>query len=535
MRNFLLAVIYLFACAVADDNNNNTPSPQNGGTFDYVIVGAGPGASLAASELSKHNSVLMIETGPFSNTIPKVWQAETWLNLQQDPTIEYGYTTVPQPGVNNQVLAIARAKMTGGCGAHNGMIYEVGNKFDYDNWESLGNSGWGWSDLEPIWNEIDSEIDEDVIQPSKFYNEFAQVLQNDGYRYLQNPNKGINVGYHLHRFMANKINDTYARRLTAYEIFIDEVLPSRNNLNILVYTRAEKIIFDDDKRATGVLAKNVGTGKKYIFNARKEVIISAGVIESPKLLMLSGIGDASVLRNLNIPVVANVPGVGKNFRDHVFFPVFGPCLKDNNTAIPEPIYADSGYIAMGPDNGTPQGNLPRMYSSLFVNKNFINGCLDFGGWVEALRMKSVGYVTLSSKNPDDLPIINPQYLSHQDDVKEIIFGIRQVRRWLNNTLLTQYTEPIENEVFPGWQYQTDAQLEQIIRSSVVSDFHPAGTCKMGPSSDPNAVVDNKLRVRGVNKLRILDSSIFPTLNSGNPNQPTMIVGLKGARMILNSN
>ena len=140
-----------------------------------------------------------------------------------------------------------------------------------------------------------------------------------------------------------------------------------------------------------------------------------------------------------------------------------------------------------------------------------------------------------SADPADHPIINPNYLSNPDDVKEIIFGIRQVRRWLNSTRLTQYTEPIQNEVFPGWQYQTDAQLETIIRQSVVSDFHPAGTCKMGPSSDANAVVDNQLRVRGVSKLRVIDSSVFPTLNSGNPNQPTMIVSLKGARMILSGN
>jgi choline dehydrogenase len=535
MKILILALLFISACIATEANVN--AAPINGGSFDYVIVGAGPGASLAASELSKANTVLMLETGPFSSTIPKVWQAETWLSIQEDPTIEYGYLTTPQTNLPaNKVLAIARAKMTGGCGAHNGMIYELGNKFDYDGWASFGNPTWAWDNILPIWNEIDNKIDEDVIQPSKFYPQMAAVLAQDGYRYLSNPNKGNNMGYHLHRFMANKLNDTYAKRLTAYEIFIDTVIAGRSNLNVLVYTRAEKIVFNSNKRATGVIAKNIGTGKKYLFTATKEVIVAGGVVETPKLLMLSGIGNATKLAALNIPVVANLPGVGLNFRDHLFFPVFGPCLINQSTPIPQPIYSDSGYITMGPDDGSVNGSAPRMYSSLFISNNFVNGCLGFGGWVEALKMKSVGYVTLASKNPDDLPIINPNYLSHPDDVKEIIFGIRQVRKWLNNTLLTQYTTPIQNEVFPGWAAQTDAQLAAIVKDSVVSDFHPCGTCKMGPASDPLAVVDQFGKVRGgVSKLRILDSSIFPTLVSGNPNQPTMITGLKGARAILAGN
>jgi choline dehydrogenase len=322
--------------------------------------------------------------------------------------------------------------------------------------------------------------------------------------------------------------------MTAYEIFIDSVIAKRNKLNVLVYTRVEKIVFQG-KRATGVIAKNIGTGKRYSFTAKKEVIVAGGVVETPKLLMLSGIGPAATLNKFNIPVLVNAPGVGKNFRDHLFYPVFGPELKNQQTPIPQPIFSDSGYITMGPDDGTPAGSKPRMYSSLFVGDNFVNGKRGFGGWVEALNMKSVGYVTLSSANPEDLPIIQPNYLQHPDDVKEIIFGIRQVRKWLANPKLTAFTKPVEEEIFPGFNLQTDAQLEANIRASVVSDFHPCGTCKMGPASDPDAVVDEFGRVRGVSKLRILDSSIFPTLVSGNPNQPTMITGLKGARAILNGN
>jgi len=528
MNFFILSILFISALATA---------PINGGSFDYVIVGAGPGASLAASELSKFYTVLMLETGPFSSTIPKVWQAETWLNLQTDPTIEYGYVSTQQTGLTapNQFQAIARAKMTGGCGAHNGMIYEVGSQWDYNGWAANGNPSWSWNNIRDIWDEIDDQIDEDVIQPSTFYSEMAAVLAQDGYRYLANPNHGNNMGYHLHRFMAKKQNDTYAERMTAYEIFIDSVIASRARLNILVYTRAEKILFNSLKRATGVIAKNLGTGKKYLFTATKEVIVAGGVIETPKLLMLSGIGAASTLNALDIPVIANVPGVGQNLRDHLFFPVFGPPLTDQTTPIPEPIYSDSGYITMGPDDGSPNGSKPRMYSSLFVSNNFIDGTLGFGGWVEALNMKSTGSVTLASSDPDDLPIINPNYLQNSDDIDEIIFGIRQVRKWLNNSLLTAFTQPIENEVFPGWAAQSDSDLADIIKASVVSDFHPCGTCKMGPASDPLAVVDQFGRVRGVSKLRILDSSIFPTLVSGNPNQPTMITGLKGARAILNGN
>jgi choline dehydrogenase len=212
------------------------------------------------------------------------------LNLQADPTIEYGYTTTPQPGAANQVLQFPRAKMTGGCGSHNGMIYELGNKFDYDNWEALGNNGWGWDDLRPLWNEIDNQIDEDVLTPSKFYPQMLATIQDDGYRYNSNPNSGNNIGASLHRFMANKLNDTYARRLTAYEIFVDGILPHNNNLDVFVYTRVDKILFDNSKTATGVLATNVGTRKTYRFDATKEVIVAAGVVESPKLLLLSGVG-----------------------------------------------------------------------------------------------------------------------------------------------------------------------------------------------------------------------------------------------------
>ena len=454
------------------------------------------------------------------------------MNLQSDPTIEYGYLTTPQTGVDGQVLTFPRAKMTGGCGAHNGMIYELGNKFDYDLWQASGNPGWSWDDIHPIWNEIDGQIDEDILAPSKFYPQMLATLQEDGYRYNTNPNSGVNTGASLHRFMANKVNDTYARRLTAYEIFVDRYLPYRDNMDVLVFTRADKILFDSNKKAYGILATNIGTNKKYIFTARNEVILSGGVIETPKLLMLSGVGPSAHLKSKNITVVKNLPGVGQHLQDHLFLPVFGPPLKNQSTEIPEPIYSDSGYVVFGPDNGKPNGSLPRMYSSLFVSANYYDGRLGFGGWVEALRMNSTGTVTLASSNPADLPVINPNYLSVASDVDEIIFGIRQLRRWLNNTHLTQYTEPIQHEIFPGWQYQTRAELEAVIRANVVSDFHPSGTCKMGPDSDPSAVVDNRLRVKGVSNLRVLDSSIFPERVSGNPNQPTMIVGLKGARMII---
>jgi len=291
-----------------------------------------------------------------------------------------------------------------------------------------------------------------------------------------------------------------------------------------VYSRANKILFKD-KRAIGVEIQDVVTGKKTNILAKKEVILSAGAFDSPKLLLLSGIGSKDYLESFGIPVVSDVPGVGKNLQDHSFLVVSSAPLK-NQSAVPDPVFGDWGVLVTNDDG--------QRYWGLSLGPNFVDSSSNvFSVFCETFHYQSRGNVTIRSTNRTDSPVINPNYLHVESDLDKTLQTVQQGLEFLRDPSMREFLGDPIDEVSPGASIDTPEELKEWIKNTLSTDFHPAGTCKMGDfAKDPDAVVDNRLRVRGVENLRVVDASIMPELVSGNPNQATVIIGLKAADMIL---
>eukprot|EP01084_Bolivina_argentea_P275025 468916_1 len=448
------------------------------------------------------------------------------------------YDTTPQTHLNNRITWMPRAKITGGCGSINAMVWILGNQLDYDErWGPINN--WSWdNDLKYYWNYIQSTFDTEIVDKNEFFvDKFIKSAEYNGYRYNPDPNDFQNNGQggvSLRRFMG-RLEGNIALRESSWTAYIEPILKERDNLDVIVYTKVNKILFQTaatkliKPRAYGVETVGIGDYKINQFFARKEVIISAGVIDTPKLLMLSGIGDCNELNNLNIKCIANVVGVGKSLQDHTFSAIWGPPLKDQNMELPPQPFDSYGVIAIDEDG--------EYYNSLTVGVNFVDFTSKaIGSYAEPFHYESRGEVLLKDNNPDSPPLINPKFLSTEADEKKFIQVVKKSRDLIYTPELMDLFEEPENEISPGWHIQTDEEILEWGRSTTRTDFHPAGTCKMGNNFDDEmVVVDNRLRVKGVNNLRVVDGSIMPQLISGNPNQITVIIGLKAADMILEDN
>jgi len=535
---------------------NGAPSV---GEFDYIIVGAGSAGCVLANRLSADPSkrVLLLEAGGRDNWI--------WFHIPVgylfaigNPRADWCLKTEPEEGLNGRSLNYPRGKVVGGSSAINGMIYMLGQATDYDQWRQLGLPGWSWDDVRPIFRKhVDHFLGADghaaggewrVEYPRTHWeilDAFMAAANQYGIPTVKDFNTGDNEGVcYFH------VNQKRGRRWSAARGFLKPVL-HRPNLKLETGCLAEGLLFDG-KRATGVRWRQDGEARSA--RCRGEVILAAGAIGSPHILMLSGVGPAQQLAQHGISVLRDKPGVGQNLHDHLqlrmIFKVKG--VKTLNETYAKLIvragmgldylFRRRGPMTMAPsqlgmftrsDPTQDRANIQYHVQPLSLDKfgEPLHPFPAFTASVTNVRPTSRGALTLKSADPTVPPAIKPNYLATPEDRRVAADSIRVTRRIVAQPALQKYS-PVE--YFPGTQVRDDdeAGLEHAAGDIGTTIFHPVGAAKMGRDDDPRAVVDARLRVIGLERLRVIDASIMPSITSGNTNSPTIMIAEKGAAMVL---
>ncbi len=502
--------------------------------FDYVIVGAGSAGCVLAARLSQDPAcqVALLEAGGEDHA-PALRQPNQW-PLLWDLAESWGYTTSQQTGYNLRNIPCPRGKVLGGTSAINAMIYIRGDARDYDNWRDMGNDGWGWQDVLPYF--LKSEDQQrgasalhgvggplsvaDQISPSRFSQAFVEAAVAAGHRRNPDFNGDSHEGAGIYQ-----VNQRDGERCSSATAFLKPVR-DRKNLHVITHARTLRVAMNGD-RATGVDYFN-GTQVVRI-QATREVILSAGAIDSPKLLMLSGIGESAQLKTHGIEVRHPLPGVGANLCDH---PGTGVVHGLNATmeSPPSSIVAEAGLFMKSSAHNDGFGSDIQFFAMPVPIQGAASGhSRAVAIFAQTCRPKSRGRVSLRSADPMDMPVVNPAYLTHPYDLALQIEGLRAARRIAAASPLKELISP---EIFPGVASESDAALEIAVRAASGCIWHPVGTCRMGQG--PDAVVDARLRVHGTRGLRVVDASVMPQITSGNTNAPTIMIAEKAADLILAS-
>ena len=525
--------------------------------FDFVIVGAGSAGCVLANRLSadgKHK-VALLEAGG-KDTYPWIHIPVGYFKTMGNPKTDWGYQTESDPGLNGRSLKWPRGKVLGGSSSINGLLYVRGQAADYDQWRQMGNTGWGWDDVLPLFKRAENYNggDDDLRgRDGPLSVSDSAVSREVVDRYLQ---AAVNLGYPRNQDYNGSDQEGVAhfqltmhrgRRCSSAVAYLKSA-KSRSNLTILTNCAAEKLIFEG-RRVVGVEVTHQGQPKTI--RARNEVVLSAGAIGSPQILMVSGVGPVDELRKHGIQTIAASEGVGKNLQDHLQArPVYKTTLSTINTEINSLLkqglialhYAATrtGPMTMAASLGTaflktrPDMDQPdiQFHIQPFSASSKINKPHDFNAFTASvlqMRPESTGHLELTSANMRDYPKIHPNYLATKTDQDTIVEGIRIARRIARAEPVASV---ITEEFTPGAALSDDDYdgLLNWARDNSTTIYHPTGTCKMG--SDPMAVVDERLRVRGVDGLRVADCSIMPVIVSGNTNAPAIMIGEKCSDMVL---
>ena len=537
-------------------------------TFDYIIVGAGSAGCVLANRLSADPavSVLLLEAGgPDTKMEVHIPAAYAKLN---GTSVDWGFWTEPQTALGGRRMYQPRGKTLGGCSSTNAMAYVRGNRHDYDDWAASGNAGWGYNDVLPyfIRSEHNQQFDQlddryhgqngplNVTFASNFRtplaNAFVASCQQTGIRPNHDYNGAEQEGTGFFQFT---IKD--GKRHSAATAFLKPAL-NRPNLTVITRAMTKQVILKND-RATGVEFVT-GKNQTQIATATNEVIVSAGAFQSPQLLMLSGIGPVDVLRSAGVGVKKELAGVGRNLQDHLFSGVSSLCsqrgissnfhLKPLNQlkALGQYFLYKKGPMTISPleavaflktDPSMERVNMQFHFAPVHMGDDYKTDMYDLATWPTTdgytilptlLKPKSVGYVGLRSANPLDAPVIQPNYLTHDDDRRVLIRGIRQALEVMQADGFGPYRQRIQTPT----DHTSDDGIWQHLLQQLETVYHPVGTCKMGAATDEMAVVDSDLRVRGIEGLRVVDASVMPTIVSGNTNAPVYMIAEKAADLIL---
>jgi len=523
---------------------------------DFVIIGSGSAGSAMAYRLSEdgQHSVIVIEYG--GPDIGPLIQMPAALSFPMNmETYDWGFSTEPEPHIGGRSLVTPRGKVVGGSSSINGMVYVRGHARDYDHWSESGAQGWSFADVLPYFKRMENSHGgqngwrgtngpmhiQRGRRDNPLFKAFVDAGQQAGFEVTDDYNGEKQEGFGP---MEQTIHN--GRRWSAANAYLKPAL-KRPNVKI-VKGLARKIVLDG-KRVVGV---EIEAGRSFsTIRARREVIIAASSINSPKLLMLSGIGPADQLKQHGIEVVADRPGVGQNLQDHLEVYIQQECTQPITLYSKLNLFSKAKIGAEWLFFKTGDGATNHFESAAFVRSkagveypdiqyHFLPVAIRYDGKAAAqshgfqahvgpMRSKSRGSVTLRSANPRDKPVIKFNYMSHEDDWSDFRHCVRLTREVFGQDAFAPYRGA---EIQPGANVQSDDEIDNFIREHVESAFHPCGTCKMGSVDDPMAVVDPECRVIGVEGLRVADSSIFPRITNGNLNGPSIMTGEKASDHIL---
>lgn len=526
-------------------------------SFDYIVVGGGSSGCAITHRLTESGArVLMLEDGPPDNSLFIHMPATFVRVIGSERSVVY--ESEPQPETNNRKVYVPQGRTLGGGSSLNAMIYIRGQKEDYEEWEKLGCEGWGWENVLAAFKRSENHMRlsgplhgnngplrvSDTRHRHPLSLAFVKAGQQVGIPYNDDFNGSDQAGvgfYHTTTFDGRR-GSTAATYLAAVK--------ERSNLTVRTGCYVNKVLFDANKRATGIEMRNE-SGKVETVSANKEIILAAGALSTPKILMLSGVGPKEHLAEHNIKVLHDAPEIGQNYQDHLEVGVYARTKKPisllgndkglkalkhgfqwtffKTGLLTSNVVESGGFVDTKGEGGRPDIQFhvcPTLMGD--VDREPIEG---HGFTISPcfLRPKSRGFAKLRSANPSDSMIFKSGALEHQDDVDTLVRGVKLARKILRAPI---FKDLIEEELRPSPKADiSDAEVEAHVRSHAKTVYHPVGTCRMG--SDDRAVVDTQLRVNGVHGLRVCDASIMPTLVSGNTNAPAIMIGERCAEFILN--
>ena len=527
---------------------------------DYIIVGAGSAGCVLANRLSADASVsvTLIEAGKWDRN-PFIHMPAGYFALMKTGIVDWGYYSTPQPTLYGRTLYCPRGKVIGGSSSVNGMVYVRGHPTDYDQWAQQGNIGWSYEDCLPFFNKAEGCVIPGLnargksgpIKTSRYgvrhpYSvAFVAACQEMGINYSDDINSGEQEGVAP---LDSSMDGPY--RSSSATAYLHPVR-SRKNLTILTRTFVSRVVVHEGRTVGVEIIRN---GSCQTIFCSREVILSGGAVNSPTILQLSGIGDPEDLKRAGVTLRHALRGVGKNLQDHP-----GTVIKQlsskplslyPHTKLARAAWSLAQYILTRSGQAAYHGIETQAFlrtrdglaapdiQSYMINLMYGDSgrkIIQKHGFMVIITLQrpaSRGHIRIASNNPQNKPQIDLNYFEKRTDIDTLIDGLKLCRKIVSQHAFDSVRS---SELTPGTDAQTDADLEQYVRNEAFSNYHLSGTCKMGPSSDPSAVVDSQLRVHGITGLRVIDASIMPSIVSGNTNAATIMIAEKGASLIQSDN